>query len=87
MKKNSILYCERILYQNITELLNEIFRKLINYNIFNGFCPENILLTEEEYKLIKKERSNVISSKEDGNYILCMKVVLKWTKRIKKLEN
>ena len=77
IERNSILYCERIMFDNINDLLGEIFRKLINYYRFNGYCPENILLTEEEYRKIEEERDNVISKKEDGNYILCMKVVLR----------
>lgn len=72
LEKNNTLFCDKIERLEMNELLGEIFRKLSVFNINKGYCPDNILLRYEDYLRIKKERPNVISIKDDKEYILCM---------------
>lgn len=76
IEKSNTLICTNIKSEKINDLLGEIFRKLTNFNIHNGYCPENILLTHEDYLRIEKERLDLISLKDNDKYILCMKIIV-----------
>ena len=74
LERNNTVYCDRFNYSNLNELLGEIFRRLINFNRFYGYSPKNLVIKYEDYKKIKQEKANIISTKNNQDYILCMRV-------------
>lgn len=73
-RKNTI-FCDRIPKMKMNDLLGEIFKRLGLFNNFYGYCPENILLSANDYFRIQKERPDVIIKKDNNYYILGMKIV------------
>ena len=74
IEKYNTVYCDRFKYEKLNELLGEIFRKLINFIRFYGYSPSTLLIKYTDYKKIKKEKPNIISSKNGQDYILGMVV-------------
>ncbi len=74
IEKYNTIFCDRVDYKNLNDLLGEIFRRLINFDRFYGYCPSNLLIKYSDYQRIKKEKSNIISTKNGQDYILCMRV-------------
>ena len=68
------VYCDRFRYTKLNELLGEILRKFSNFITYNGYSPKNLLIKYRDYKKIKKEKSNIISTKNGQDYILGMVV-------------
>ena len=75
MKKETI-YVDRYDYKNENDLLGEIFKQMSSFQRFNGYMPENVRMTVEEYNAIRKYKADLIKYREGNYYILCMKVVL-----------
>lgn len=75
LEKNDTIYCNKFNYLNLDELLGEILRKLINFNKYNGYCPKYLLLNNQDFVKIKNEKPNIISTYNNENYILCMRVI------------
>ncbi|MBQ9607826.1 MAG: hypothetical protein IJV15_00105 [Lachnospiraceae bacterium] len=74
LEKYNTVYCDRFKYTKLNDLLGEIFRKLINFNTFYGYWPKNLLIKYSDLERIKKEKSNIISTKNGQDYILGMAV-------------
>lgn len=79
LDKNKTLFCDKINLNGkleVNDILEQIFQKMGAFNYHCGYIPESILLNPNDYIKIKKEKDNVISNKEDGEYILTMKIIL-----------
>lgn len=74
IERYNTIYCDRFEYKKLNDLLGEIFRKFSNFNRFYGYCPSNLVIKHSDLVKIKKEKSNVISSKNGQDYILGMAV-------------
>lgn len=74
IERNNTIYCDRFNYTKLNDLLGEIFRRFSNFNRFNGYCPSNLIIKYTDYQRIKKEKSNIISTKNGQDYILGMVV-------------
>lgn len=76
LDKNQTLFCNKINQEKINDILEEIFQKMGAFNYNKGYVPESILLSPNVYIKIKKERSNVLITKNGNDYILTMKIIL-----------
>ncbi len=76
INKTNTVFCDKIPYLKMNDLLTEIFNRASNFNRFNGYYADNILLKFEDLLRIRKERNDLISKKEDGEYILCLKILI-----------
>lgn len=74
LSKKATLFCDKLDKLKINDLLSEIFYKLSNFNYYNGYCPKNIVLKKSDYEMIKKEKSHLIITKDNEDYILGMKI-------------
>lgn len=74
IERFNTIYCDRFEYTKLNDLLGEIFKRLVNFNRFYGYCPSNLLIRHSDLEKIRKEKSNVISTKNGQDYILGMAV-------------
>lgn len=74
--KNTTLICTNLNKEKINDLLEEIFQKMGAFEYHQGHTPKNILLNPNDYMRIKKEKSNVLITKDGNDYILTMKIIL-----------
>lgn len=74
IERFNTIYCDRFKYTKLNDLLGEIFRKLVNFNRFYGYSPSNLFIKYSDLEKIRKEKSNIISSKNGQDYILGMVV-------------
>lgn len=73
--KNNTVFVERYEYKNANDLLNEILRRTEGFCYYNSKMADNVRMTAKQYYEILNYKSDLIKKKEDGYYILCMKVV------------
>ena len=73
--KNNTVFVERYEYKNVNDLLNEILRRLEGFCYYNGKMADNVKMNAKQYYEILNHKADLIKKKEDGYYILCMKVV------------
>ena len=74
IERYNTVYCDRFQYSKLNDLLGEIFRKFSYFTRFYGYSPSNLLIKYNDYSRIKKEKSNIISTKDGQDYILGMVV-------------
>lgn len=74
--KNNTVFVDRYEHKNTSDLLNEILRRVEIFNKLNGYYADNIRMTASQYYEILGHDPSLIKKKEDGYYLLCMKVVL-----------
>lgn len=75
IERFNTIYCDRFEYTKLNDLLGEIFKRLVNFNKFYGYCPSNLFIKYSDLEKIRKEKSNIISTKNGQDYILCMRVI------------
>jgi hypothetical protein len=74
--KNNTVFVQKYEYENTSDLLNEILRRLERFCYFSGYEPSNIKMTAKQYYEILNYNPSLIARREnEGYYILGMKVV------------
>lgn len=76
IERNNTVFVERYEYKNVSDLLNEILRRMEGFNYHNGYAPTNLKITAEMYYKIMEHNPSLIKFiKGDGAYIMGMRVV------------
>ncbi len=74
ISKNNTVFCDKLPNLKMNDLLNEIFKRLSTFNRINNYCPDNITLNHNDYLRIKEERPELILTRDEQDYILCMRI-------------
>lgn len=74
-KSNTVLI-DRYKFEDVSDLLNEVLRRIETFNRYNGFCAPRILMNAKQYLAIREERPDVLTTADDSIYILCTKIII-----------